>query len=139
MSMKDYLGKAPSNNPPDDLHKYMPTPKEPELLPCPKCHEGATYTLRVQVHPWAYSCGVCGTYIGTFQSHKRYCENPDDCEYVDCPTAFCDRNTRTPQPPSQDAIKKAAEMLYNNRGAVAHYKKEELEQILNHHLNSQTK
>jgi hypothetical protein len=22
----------------------------------------------------------------------KYCEDPDNCEYADCPTAFCDRD-----------------------------------------------
>lgn len=22
---------------------------------------------------------------------SKYCDNPDDCGYTDCPTAFCDR------------------------------------------------
>lgn len=26
---------------------------------------------------------------------KKYCDNPDACTYLDCPTAFCDASSRT--------------------------------------------
>lgn len=25
---------------------------------------------------------------------RRYCDDPDNCTYADCPTAFCDRDPR---------------------------------------------
>ena len=28
-------------------------------------------------------------------SAPKYCDDPDNCGYADCPTAFCDRNAST--------------------------------------------
>ena len=30
--------------------------------------------------------------------YTRYCDDPDNCTYSDCPTAFCDRTKAPPEP-----------------------------------------
>lgn len=52
----------------------------------------------------------------------KYCNDPDACEYSDCPTAFCDRETKRSLPasggsmgdtPRTDANEKREHMAYD--------------------------
>jgi len=40
-------------------------------------------------------------------SARKYCNDPDNCEYGDCPTAFCDRHKSASETPISDSLKRS--------------------------------
>ena len=47
------------------------------------------------------NCPICDQ-----MSASKYCKDPDNCEYGDCPTAFCDRRKSASKTPLTDLVKK---------------------------------
>lgn len=58
-------------------------------------------------------------------SAPKYCDDPDNCAYSDCPTAFCDRNRRDHSSPEAKlpTVKFTVELSPDRAMALAQFLK----------------